>query len=292
MIRHFTQALQDIVQNRFFSVVSISTISLSVFIVSASALFFLNADDMMDQWKKGVRIMVYLRQGTTEAERLALDNSMLTLYGVTATRFISKEEALSLLRKQMEQQPSLLSNLSENPLPDAYEIRMTDGSQNNDMIETLAGQLESLPPVDDVEYGQRWLGRFAHVFALFRIVGYAVSCLFFMAATFIVANTIRLVLYSRREEVEIMRFVGATDTFISGPFYIEGLLQGIIGGIIGLSALFSAFLLLSANLSQGFSSVSIHIRFFSVGTALFIILGSMVIGWLGCYLSLRQFLKA
>lgn len=292
MMRHFTQALQDIFQNRFFNVISISTIALSVFIVSASGLFFLNADDMMDQWKKGVRIMVYLKKDTGEAERLALNSSIRALYGVADTRFISKKEALALLKEQMKQQSSLLSNLSENPLPDAYEIRMTAGSQNSETIEPLVNQLESLPSVDDVEYGQRWLGRFAHIFAVFRILGYAVSCLFFMAATFIVANTIRLVLYSRRQEVEIMRLVGATDAFIAGPFYIEGLIQGTIGGILGLATLFAAFLLLSANLSQGFSSLSIHIRFFSVGTTIFIILGSTIIGWLGCFLSLRQFLKA
>ncbi len=292
MIHHFIKALQDIIQNRFFNVVSVSTIALSVFIVSASGLFFLNADDMMDQWKKGVRIMVYLKQGTSEGDRLALNNSMLALYGVADTRFIPKEEALELLRKQMEQQASLLSNLSGNPLPDAYEIRMTAGSQNDETIETLANQLESLPPVEDVEYGQRWLGRFAQIFVLFRILGYAISCLFFVATTFIVANTIRLALYARREEVEIMRLVGASDTYIRGPFYIEGLVQGTVGGIIGIAVLFAAFLLLSANLSQGFSSVSIHIRFFSVGTTMLIILGSTIIGWLGCHLSLRQFLRA
>jgi cell division transport system permease protein len=269
-----------------------STIALSVFIVSASGLFFLNADDLMDQWKKGVRIMVYLTQDTTEAERLALNDSMLGLYGVASTRFISKTEALNLLKKQMTQQSSLLSNLAENPLPHAYEIRMMDSSQDNEAIETLADHLRALPLIDDVEYGQRWLGRFAHVFALFRIAGYAVSCLFSMAAAFIVANTIRLVLYSRREEVEIMRLVGATDAFIRGPFYMVGLIQGTIGGIIGLSALFVVFLLMSANLSQGFSSVSIDIRFFDIGTTALIILASMVIGWLGCHLSLRQFLKA
>ena len=115
--------------------------------------------------------------------------------------------------------------------------------------------------------------------------------LFFVAAIFIVANTIRLVLYSRREEVEIMRLVGATDRFIKAPFYIEGLIQGIMGGIIGLGVLFLMFIAISSNMEQDISSGMISIRFLSPVILLGLLTGSMFVGWLGCYLSLKQFLK-
>lgn len=292
MIHYLKPAIQDLIDNRFLSVVAIITIALSIFIVSALGLFFLNADDMMTAWKRGVRIMVYLTPDTTEEERSDMEEGIHKMYGVAGVRYISKEEGLALLKQQMHQQSSLLADLSENPLPDAFEIKMTRTSQNNETIETLADQLKALPLVDDLEYGQRWLGRFSQIFSLFRLAGYAISCLFFMATAFIVANTIRLVLYSRREEVEIMRLVGASDTFIKVPFYVEALIQGAIGGTIGITALFITFMLISSNLSDGFSAFLFHIRFFSVGVSFAFILGSMIIGWLGCFLSLRQFLKA
>jgi cell division transport system permease protein len=191
----------------------------------------------------------------------------------------------------MRCQSSLFENLKENPLPDAFEIHLKASFQNQEKVEMLATRLESFPRVDEVEYGQRWLGQFTNFFNLFRFTGYAMGGLFFMAALLIVANTIRLVLYSRRNEVEIMRLVGATDSFIKAPFYIQGLIQGAFGGIIGVAALFISFLLISLSMERGISPGLFTIRFLSPGAFCGIILGSTFVGWIGCYLSLKQFLK-
>jgi cell division transport system permease protein len=292
MIRFSKQAIKDIRQNGFLNTVCIIIISLSVFIVSGFGLFFENINDVMKTWEKGVRIMVYLKKEFSEDALDDLKNKILQLHSVESARFISKKEALSLLKEQMRHQSSLLENLSENPLPDALEVRMTTESQSINTIETTAKLIQSIPLVEDVEYGQQWYGRFVHVFQLFRLAGYGVSCLFFMATAFIIANTIRIILYSRREEIEIMRLVGATNAFIKGPIYIEGLIQGAIGGMIGILFLLGVSALVSSRLAQGFPSVFFHIRFFSITTVLGIVLCSMATGWLGCYLSLRQFLKA
>jgi cell division transport system permease protein len=196
-----------------------------------------------------------------------------------------------MLKKQMKHQSSLLSDLKENPLPDAFEIRMIAASQNREKIETLADRIESLPSVEAVEYGQGWLDRFANIFNLFRLAGYAMGGLFFMASVFIVANTTRLVLYSRREEVEIMRLVGAEDGFIKAPFYIEGLIQGAVGGLIGLILLYVTFLFISSNVEQDLSYSFFHIRFLPPEIFLIIIVCSMLVGWIGAYISLKQFLN-
>jgi cell division transport system permease protein len=286
------RAIQDIRQNRFLNAVTIITIALSILIVSAFALFFINTNDLMNAWKRGIRIMAYLKPETPQAEIPELKKKIQNMYGVSETRFISKEDALNGLKTHMKRQSSLLDNLRENPLPDTFEILMIASSQSWERVEMLAADIEKLSQVAEVEYGQRWLERFTNIFNLFRLAGYSLGALFFMAAIFFVANTIRLVLYSRREEVEIMRLVGAADSFIKMPFYIEGLIQGALGGIIGLAALFVIFLFVSSNVPQDFSTGLFHIRFLPLPVFVAVIFSSMFVGWLGCYLSLKQYLKS
>jgi len=291
MILNYKRAIQDILDHRFLNTVTIITIAISILIVSTFALFFVNANEIINSWKKGIRIMAYLKPDAPETKIPELKRKIQRMDGIQDVRFISKNEALQELKKQMRRQSSLFENLKENPLPDAFEIRLIASFQNQEKVEMFATRLESFSQVDEVEYGQRWLGRFTNFFNLFRLTGYAMGGLFFMAALLIVANTIRLVLYSRREEIEIMRLVGATDSFIKAPFYIQGLIQGAFGGIIGLATLFVTFMFISLSMKQGLSSGMFTIRFLSPNAFCGIILGSTFVGWLGCYLSLKQFLK-
>jgi len=291
MIRHYKRALADILNNCFLNAVTIITIAMSVLIVSAFYLFFFNAGEVMNAWKKGIRIMAYLKPGIGEESQMEMENRIRGMYGVQDVRFISKVVALEGLKKEMKRQASLFRDLKENPLPDAFEIRMISSSLSMEKIEEAAVRMESIEGVEDVEYGEKWLGRFSGIFDLFKFVGYGLGSLFFMAAVFIVANTIRLVLYSRREEIEIMRLVGATDGFIKAPFYFEGLILGALGSFLGLSALFIAFLLVSTNVQQGFAGNFFEIRFLSFSVLGLIMACGMSVGWLGSYLSLRQFLK-
>lgn len=291
MILHYKRAIKDILDHKFLNAVTIITIAISILIVSAFALFFINASDIMNTWKKGIRIMAYLRPNIPRTDISQLKVKVQGVYGVQSVRFISRDDALQMLKTQMKRQASLFTNLKENPLPDAFEIQMIAASQDQEKIEALAARLESLPEVDDVEYGQKWLARFTNVFNLFRLTGFALGGLFFIAAVFIVANTIRLVLYTRRDEVEIMRLVGATDSFIMAPFYITGVIQGALGGILGLAVLFVTFVIVSSNVEQGFSPDLFTIRFLPVTAFCAVLIGSMFVGWLGCYLSLKQFLK-
>ncbi len=291
MMLFFKRAIDDIFQNRFLNFVTIITISLTILIASAFILFFVNTGEIINSWKRGLRIMAYLKPGIHNADLTNLKRTIQSLDGVHTLRFISKQEAIDRLKAQMQHQSSLFENLTENPLPDSFEIRMTASTGSWQKIEFLAAQIGSLTLIEEVEYGRRWIGRFVRIISLFRLAGYAMGTLFFMATVFIIANTIRLVIYSRREEVEIMRLVGATDSFIKMPFYIEGLIQGAVGAAMGLVMLFISFFFISLNIEQGFPPGLFRLQFLSPTTIGGILLGSMLVGWLGCYISLKQFLK-
>ncbi len=289
---YFKRAFDDILANVFLTAITVGTIALAILIACAFALFFVNAGHMLNAWEKGVRMMVYLKPHTSEAARLDTRYRLTRIDGVKKVVFVSRQEALARLKQQMPGRAGLLDDLRENPLPDAFEVTVVPGSQAEAVIELIARRISSLPGVDDVEYGKRWLRRFAQLINLFRLAGFAVGGLLFMAAVFIVANTVRLVLYSRREEIEIMRLVGATDRFIKIPFYLEGTILGAVGAVIGLAVLFAGYWTFVSRLQQELGDGAKLIGFFSPSVCLAIVAAGMLVGWLGCLISLKQFMKA
>jgi cell division transport system permease protein len=288
---HLRRALQDIRSNRMLSLVTISTFALSILIVSSAMLFFINMGDIIDGWRQGIRVMAYLQDGLTTSDRSTLKIRMENLYGVQQVDFIPKDQALSRLRDQMGRQTSILENLDSNPLPDAFEIQMIAASQSWDKVEQLATALENLEGVGEVEYGQRWIKRIINIFNLFQLTGYIMGALFVMAAIFIVGNTVRLVLYSRQEEVQIMRLVGATERFILAPFYLQSLIQAALGGIIGLAALYIMYLLIQSRIATDMATGFFELRFLSPTLLLSIVGCGMLVGWLGCHLSVKQYVR-
>jgi cell division transport system permease protein len=287
----FKRAIEDIFKNRFQNLITVMTISLSILIVSAFILFFINTTEFMNIWKKGIRVMAYLKPEVDLSEIAELKQQIQALDGVQSVQFVSKEEALSRLNAQMKRQASILQNLSYNPLPDAFEIRMQTPEMNRGKIESTAIHLETIHQIDEVEYGQAWLGRFTNIINLFRLVGYTLCSIFFVATVFIVANTIRLVIYSRSDEVEIMRLVGAADHFIKIPFYIQSVVQGALGAFLGLSALFIAFQLFNTSVQTEYFPGFFQMRFLPPIMLVAMVAASMLMGWLGCYLSLKQYLR-
>lgn len=291
MIRFIKKALADIRSNRFLNVITIMTISLSILVVSVFMLFFENASRVLESWNQGGRAMVYMDSRFTPDMLPQVESRLKNLEGIEGVAFISKTHALERLQKEMGSKTEFFATLKENPLPHALEVTMGSFS-SFDRVRELAARIEGLDMVDSVEYGQGWLGRFLKLFNLFKMTGYAMCSLFLLIALFITSNTVRLAFYSRKTEVEIMRLVGATEGFIKTPFYVEGLLQGFLGGALGLLILLAGFTALSSGIAQNLGSyVYIDIRFLSWQAMAVIMFSSTFLGWFGCYLSLKQILK-
>lgn len=235
--------------------------------------------------------MVYLNADTSEAGRLDTKYRLQQIAGIVEAAYISKKDAMKRLKDQMAHNSALLDNLKTNPLPDAFEITVDPKLRNSTELAFLAERIRTIDTVAEVEYGQQWIQRFNNVVNLFSLAGYAIGALFFMATAFIVANTIRLVLYSRRDEIEIMRLVGATDWFIKLPLFIVGMIQGGMGTLIGLGTLYMGFFSLTSHFGQDTMAGLITLRFFPAGAFIAMIFGGMFIGWLGCWISLKQFMR-
>jgi cell division transport system permease protein len=285
--RHFKRALEDIVANRFVNAVTVVTVSLAVLIVSAAFLVFVNTRGILNAWQQETRIMAYLRTDAGPAAR-HLKLTIEAIEGVRQARFIARDEALRDLKAQMPHQASLFENLEENPLPDAFEIELKPAAEGWERINAIASRVGALKEIETVEYGRKWVDTLQGIMGVLRTVGVAMIGMLFIAAVSIVANTTRLVIYSRQQEVEIMRLVGAAEGFIKAPFYITGLLQGLVGGAAGLGVLFALYNAIMEHLEGGAWAGVLPIRFLSGEEMAAVVASSMLVGWLGCFISLRQ----
>jgi cell division transport system permease protein len=287
---YLRKALQDMRNNRFLNAVTVATIALAVIIVGAFSLFVINAGDLLNTWRQGIRLMIYLDDDLAGASRAQIEEQLRRLPQIERMEFISREEAMLRLRRQMSRHAALLDGLAQNPLPDAYEVEVRPGVERE--MESLAQRIGQIDGVDEVAYGKQWIKRFAGLVELLRIVGYALTGLFAGASVFFVANTIRLILYSRREEVEIMRLVGASERFIRTPFYIQALLQGAIGGLAGIGILYLVYLFTAGDMAAAMAGFGFSFRFLPWTAVTGAVLSAMVVGWLGCLASLKQFIAS
>jgi len=293
MTLYIKRAINDIRDNGFVSSVTIITIALLVLMVSTFILFLDNAGRIMVDWEKGIRIMAYLKSDITDEALDLLMKNIQETDGVKDVRFVSKQQALDILKEQMHHQESILDNLEENPLPDAFEIitgsKSSDDALNFKQVEALAANIKTFSEVEQVEYGQQWLERFSSIFDLFRLIGFAMGGIFIVGAIFIIGNMIRLVIFTRRNELQIMRLVGAYDRFIKIPFYLQGIIQAGLGALIGIVILYAGYVYLVSSVGNGFLMIDIY--FLSLKACVIIIASSMLFGMLGCFVSLTQFLK-
>jgi len=290
MIDTFRRAFTDFFRHKYLHGICVATIALSVFIISAFGLFLINAGEVMEGWQRGIRVIAYLGDRMPEPERTALMETIRQYPEVAGIDYISGEAAFEWLKKEIGRQSTLLNGLSENPLPDSIEIRLKDGIAGVGVVDALAAKVRALPKIAEVEYAQRWLHRFNGIYRLFKLTGLVLIGMIFTAMMMIVANTVRLILYSRGEEIKITRIIGADESFIKYPLYVEGLLLGFFGGAIGLLMLFGAYTATVPRLSPGGLLMFYQIRFIPADLTAMILMTSMLVGWLGCFFSIRKFL--
>jgi len=222
------------------SLISIVTISVALIMFGIVSIITLYANGVVNKVQKSEEINVYLKDEMTDAEMLALDETIESMSEVESTRIISKEDAA----KEFEEMfgSDLLLSLKENPLPRSIVITMAEGHRMSSEMEKLAQRIRSVDNVESVEYGKELMSKLDIFFLIFIIVEAILIAFVLAACILVISNTITLTLIARREAIEIMRLVGATDSFIRKPFYIEGLLQGLISGILAFLIFYGIYL--------------------------------------------------
>ncbi len=234
-------ALGSLRRSRWGALASIGTIAVSFVIVGIFLIITGNLGALVAEWKEQFQVTVFLEDGITAEQLALLQKRVQSERAVKAVTFTSKEEALAAFRRELRGRESLLEGLGENPIPASLQLRLHEPYQTPEGLKQLAASLGRLEGVEDVLYGQEWVDRVAGLVRVLRLLGLSVGLALTLASLLIVSNTIRLAVYARSDEIEVMRLVGATHLHIRAPFVLEGLLQGALGSLLALGLLFAAY---------------------------------------------------
>ncbi len=286
-------ALTSIRRSGWGGLASIGTIAVSFVIVGIFLVITGNLGAVVTEWKEQFQVTVFLDDGITAEQLALLKKRIESERAVTAMTYTSKEEALRQFKRELRGKEALLEGLGENPLPASFQLRIDEAYHTPEALRQLAAFLGRLEGVEDVQYGQEWVDRLTAIIRLLRLVGLGVGLALGFASLLIVSNTIRLAVYARAEEIEVMRLVGATKTHIRAPFLLEGLIQGALGAGLALLALYGAYraTLWQLRVSPG------QILGMGVGSfldphwAAALILAGAVVGGAGSLISVGRFLR-
>jgi len=289
LVRYFTRrALADIVRNRLVHLIGIGTMAIAFLIFDVFLLVFLNINHWIEEQGTSLTMSIYFKGNPDESELDKVTDELLQYPGVTIQEFISKRDAMLQLKERLSDKAGILDGLEENPLPASLEIVFSRG-QVADSSRQLKTDLEMLEPVEEVQYSNEWAEKAQAVMGVVRFVGIIFGGLLFLAALFIIINTIKLTIYSRQDEVEILKLVGATNRFVKAPFLIEGSMEGLLGGSTALIILFLCYLAVVTKIDLRFGFASLDIAFLPVSFILVLLVMSAVIGFVGSLISLSRF---
>ena len=233
------------------------------------------------------QISVFLRPEAKRAEADALGNALKADRRIDRVRFVPREEALKEL-SAVQGVPEVIAALGRNPLPDAFVVTVKE-----EALEPLSADLRKMPAVGHVQADTVWARRLAALAGIGRIALWLLAALLGVGLVAVIFNTIRLQVLTQREEIEVLKLIGATDAFIRRPFYYLGLLQGLAGGIVALGIVGAGLTLLNREvraLSESYGS-GFRFAFLSAGDAIAIVGFAALIGWLGAYLSVAKHLR-
>jgi len=234
-------ALTNLRRSGWGGVASVATIAVSFVIVGIFLIIIGNLGALVADWKEQFQVTVFLEDGITGDQLALLRKRVQSERAVRSMTYTSKAEALQQFKREMQGKESLLEGLGENPIPASLQIRVHEAYQTPEALKQLTAALSRLEGVEDVMYGQEWVDRLSSVIQVLRLLGLSVGLALGLASLLIVSNTIRLAVYARAEEIEVMRLVGATRLHIRLPFVLEGVIQGTLGAVLALLLLFGAY---------------------------------------------------
>jgi len=266
------------------SLASIGAVASALIILGSFLLLSVNFDYILKDVESQVEITAYLEDSVDQAGVAELNKDITVINGVKEIKFISKEEAIEEFKEQVGRE--LLEGI-ENPLPNSFRIKVEDPHE----VATIAEKIERFAGIEEVKYGKGIVEKLFNIIYWVRIIGLIIMAVFAAVSIFIISNTIRLTVFARRREINIMKYIGATDWFVRWPFLIEGMVLGLIGSslAIGVLAIAYDYLYITVKLNIPMIALLPIEQFYNYALG-FLGIG-MLIGAFGSSFSIKRFLN-
>ena len=277
----------------FVHFIAVSTIAIALFAAGLARGASHVVDNLLASLGGEVEVTVYLAPQLGQDEVHGVHTRVLELSQGEVT-VVPPEAALTRLKRELGDLGEALSELPENPLPATLELRVPEARRSPAALQSLAKELRALPGVTGVDYGEAAVERLSAI-ARALSFGALVALVVVLGTTIvIVAATLQLAIYSRREEIEIQKLVGATDRFVKAPFLLEGLLQGLLGALVALGGLWLFGRLLGPTLGSLFAFLlgpGVSAPWVETRTALELLAAGCVLGLGGSFVAVGRFLR-
>ena len=284
----FEEALTSLWRSRWINAVSVGTIAVSLFVLGAFLTVASNMNEVVARWVQKAQVTFYLQDGIEDRIRDSLENRLKEDPAVESLVLVTRAEALERFRSLFRDLRTLPEDLGENPFPASLEVTVRQDRQSPDEVRRLVHAFEGAPGVEEVQYDLLWIERLATAVRLVRGIGGFLGGILALACVFTISNVIRLTVYARQDELDIMRLVGATRAYVKGPFVVEGMLQGGIGGSVAVGLLWAAFHFVAADAVAASGLIGRTALFPPASLRLSIVLGGMAVGLVGSLVSLGR----
>ncbi len=287
--RLWSETKNSLRRNKVMSLASVGTVTVALLILGFFMLFAANVEFLVADLESQVEITAYFGEEATTQEINDGTRAIAALPNIEGVIFISREEALNLLKEQFGEDSELLEAVEGmNPLRHSLQIKLVDQEE----IMSTAQEIEKITGITEVRYRSDVVERLLNLTRMIRTFGLAVAVLLVLMTAFMISNTIKLTVYARRKEIGIMKLVGATDWFIRWPFVLEGMILGLGGALVTVGLIFFGYPALVRNLSSTLPFLPLLNSNAFIQNICQIVLGSgMVIGALGSMISIRRYLQ-
>ncbi len=281
---YLREALANFIRGGMLTAAGVLSVAISMLVVGIILIVYVNLLDVYNGLTSEITVEAYLEDEAVDGNRVEeIDEHLSNVNGVLETEYISKEKAAEDFIGFFPAEKRAMEEAGDNPLPASFRIKVEKRFEDPALMENLAGEIVAIDGVEDVDYGREWLEGLARVVEIVRLIGLIIAGVLSIASVLVVVTTVGMGVYARRDQISIMKLVGATDSFVRIPFVFEGATIGLVGGCLALGILYGGYYAL-------FSS-DIGVIFLPWQYITAFLISGVLLGIIGSYIAVMRFLK-